>query len=638
MNRPLSHVGVCLSLIILWSGTALPSYAQQVQLNVPEVVLTDIVFDIQLDATLADSLLPAPLDVRVNGESYPITYTGEVATVKATVASRGSVTVEARYHTATIAQTETRAIPGWLSILPPVIVIAIALVTKRVIPSLFLGIWVGAIFAIGFSFYGVGMGLLDAFEVYIKNAVTDGDHASIMLFTFMIGGMVGIVSKNGGMQGIVEIIARWAQTPKRGQLSTAFIGFAIFFDDYANTLVVGKTMRPVLDRLRVSREKLAYLVDSTAAPVATVAFVTTWIGFQVGLIGDAVGQIDGYDEAAYSIFLNSLPYSFYPWMAIVFVLAVALMGRDFGPMYKAEVRARSTGQVASPNAKIESTKHSTDALKFKEDQPLRAINALLPIIVLVGGVVVGLFVTGEGSNLRDIIGSADSYKSLMWASLAAVLTAAVLSIVQRILTLEEVVESWFAGLRAMLFAMIILIMAWALSDITNVLHTADYLVSVLGSTIPVGTLPTLVFILAALTAFSTGSSWSTMGILMPLVIPLIWAVLLANDMADPAHYYIVYATASCVLGGAVLGDHCSPISDTTILSSMASSCDHIDHVRTQLPYALTVGTVSILLGTLPAGFGFPWWISMALGIGVLLTTLRFVGKPVPDYDPAMAEA
>lgn len=620
-------VGTCFLSVLF----ALPAYGQDASLEVPEVVLAGIEFEVALEAAFPDSLLPASVVVQVNEQAFPVQYTGSPTVVKVTTETSGSVTVEAMYNQATIGQAASRAIPGWLSILPPLIVIVIALITKRVIPSLFLGIWVGAVFAIGFSVSGVGMGLLDAFEVYIKNAMIDGDRVSIILFTFMIGGMVGIVSKNGGMQGIVEIIAKWAKTPKKGQLSTAFIGLAIFFDDYANTLVVGKTMRPMLDRLRVSREKLAYLVDSTAAPVATVAFVTTWIGFQVGLIGDAVQQIDGYNEAAYSIFLNSLQYSFYPWLAILFVLAVTIMGRDFGPMYKAEMRARTTGQLFGPGAKVDDSQEDSHELKLKEGQPLRAVNAIVPIIVLVGGVMVGLFATGEGDTLTDIIGSAASYKSLMWASLAAVIAAAVLSLGQRILSLEEVVESWFAGVRVMLFAMIILVLAWALSDITNVLHTADYLVSKLGTALPAGLLPTIIFILAALTAFSTGSSWSTMGILMPLVIPLVWAVLEANGMADPAHYHVMYATVSCVLGGAVLGDHCSPISDTTILSSMASSCDLIDHVRTQLPYALTVGTVAVLLGILPAGFGFPWWLSMILGIVVLLVGLRLVGKPVPDF-------
>jgi len=188
------------------------------------------------------------------------------------------------------------------------------------------------------------------------------------------------------------------------------------------------------------------------------------------------------------------------------------------------------------------------------------------------------------------------------------------------------VEAWYAGLKSMLFAMIILVLAWALSEITTVLNTADYLMTVLGEALPPGIVPAIVFVLAAATAFATGSSWGTMGILMPLIIPLVWAVLQLNEMTDPTHYHIIYSSVSAVLAGSVWGDHCSPISDTTILSSMASGCDHIDHVNTQLPYALTVGVVAILIGTIPAGFGFPWWASLLIATPLLVGILLYFGK------------
>jgi Na+/H+ antiporter NhaC len=207
---------------------------------------------------------------------------------------------------------------------------------------------------------------------------------------------------------------------------------------------------------------------------------------------------------------------------------------------------------------------------------------------------------------------------------------------QRILTLEETVEAWYAGLKSMLFAMIILVLAWALANVTSELHTASWLVSVLGETLPPGVVPAIIFVLSAATAFATGSSWGTMGILMPLVVPLSWAVLLANGVADPSHYHIIYSTVACVLAGSVWGDHCSPISDTTILSSMASGCDHVEHVRTQLPYAIGVGAVAVLVGSLPTGFGFPWWASLAVGAALLLAALRYFGKRSDEgADPAV---
>lgn len=515
---------------------------------------------------------------------------------------------------------------GWVSILPPLIAIGVALAFKRVIPALFLGIWVGAWAVYDFSAGGLFKGLLDSFQVFVLNALADEDHAAVILFSFMIGGMVGIITKNGGMHGVVKRISGWATSAKRGQLATGVLGLAVFFDDYANTLVVGNTMRPVTDRLRVSREKLAYIVDSTAAPVACLALVTTWIGYEVGLIGDAVAKIDGLDASPYEVFLNTIPYSFYPILAILFVFAVAFSQRDFGAMRRAELRARSTGEVLGPGAQIDSEAAEGEHLQPLEGKPQRAINAVLPVLVLVFGVVASLYVTGEGDSIRDIIGTADSYKSLMWASLLGVLTAFVLSLTQRILTTAQTVEAWYAGLKSMLFAMIILVLAWSLSKITEVLGTADYLVTVLGDAIAPGLLPAIVFVLSAATAFATGSSWGTMGILMPLVVPLAWAVLAAGNMADVEHFHILYSTVSCVLAGSVWGDHCSPISDTTILSSMASGCDHIEHVRTQLPYAMTVGIVAISVGTIPAGYGFPWWASLLIGATILLVVLRFFGR------------
>jgi Na+/H+ antiporter NhaC len=620
-------------------------HAQQSKpVDVPDLVLTGIEFSVTVPG---DSSLAAqgPLQVRVGDQTTPMTYNAdsggwEAEEVRAS--SSGSTTVEVVRQGAVITSATTRAIPGWLSIVPPLLAIGMALAFRRVVPALFLGVWIGAFIAAGFSLGGLFQGLLDAFQVHVLSALANESHAAIILFSLMIGGMVGIISRNGGTFGIVDWITAWASDSRRGQVATGVMGLGIFFDDYANTLVVGNTMRPVTDRLRISREKLAYIVDSTAAPVACLAFVTTWIGYEVGLVGTAVAGIEGFSQSAYSIFLNSIPYSFYPLLALYFVFVVANSKRDFGAMYRAEKRARETGKVLGDEAKVDAAAKDGDELKPPEGTPRRAFNAVIPVVVLVGSVLAGLYVTGANvagydAPLRDIIGEADSYAALMWGSLLGVLAAAVLSLGQRILTLEQTVEAWYSGLKSMLFAMIILVLAWSLSSITEVLHTADYLTSILGETLPAGTVPSIVFVLAAATAFATGSSWGTMGILMPLVVPLAWAVLVANNMDDPTHYHIIYSSVSCVLAGSVWGDHCSPISDTTILSSMASGCDHIEHVRTQLPYAMSVGLVALFLGTLPAGFGMPWWVGLLVGAALLSLALRLFGKPVEIARPDLEE-
>jgi Na+/H+ antiporter NhaC len=407
------------------------------------------------------------------------------------------------------------------------------------------------------------------------------------------------------------------------------MGLMIFFDDYANTLVVGNTARSVTDHLKISREKLAYIVDSTAAPVVCLALVTTWIGYQVSLIDQAMGDIDGLaGRTAYSLFLNSIPYSFYPILAVLFVLAVAASGRDMGPMYKAEVRARK-GQV-EPKVAEALPAMDGDTLESKPDVPMRPLNAFLPIVVLIGALAAGMFITGSGETITDIVGSADPYKSMMWASFIGALVAAGLSIGQKILSAHETVDAWYGGARATLFGMIVLILAWSMSAVTSDLNAKGYLISILGDTLPVALVPAVVFVLAAITAFSTGTSWGTMGILLPLVLPLTWAVMTVNGVADPAGMHIMYSAIACVLAGAVWGDHCSPISDTTVLSSIASGCDHIEHVRTQLPYAMLVGTVAIAIGTIPAGYGLPPWISLIVGATILLTVLRFFGRSADE--------
>ena len=515
------------------------------------------------------------------------------------------------------------ASPGFISIMPPLVAIAAALVFRQVIPALFLGLWFGAAAVNGGSFDAIWTGLLDTVQIYVVGALANPDHAAIIVFTFTIGGMVGIISRSGGMLGVVDHIAGFANNARRAQLGTAGLGLAIFFDDYTNTLVVGNTMRAVTDRLKVSREKLAYLVDSTAAPVACIALVTTWIGYEVGLIDAAIASIDELREP-YAILLHSIAYSFYPIFAIAFVFMVASSGRDFGPMHTAERKAG----LAEPNANQNEDAPGPDMSDVgpKAGVKGRARNAILPIGVLLAAAFSGMFITGEGDSFRDIIGSANSYTALLWASLLGALTAGILAVGSRSLDLGEAVEAWLAGAKAMMMGMIVLILAWALVTTTDALGTADFLVALLGDAVPVSLLPTLIFVLAAVTAFATGTSWGTMGILMPLVVPLTWAILSGDGDVDAASLPILYSSIAGVLAGAVWGDHCSPISDTTIMSSIASGCDHIAHVRTQMPYALLVGAVAIFSGTLPVGFGMPWWLALLIGPAALWIALRILGR------------
>ena len=615
--------------IFLLFGVSTNAMVQPI-VDAPKVVLTDIPFEITVTSASSQDFCNYSLELNDAiytpencSDSDQITFSNLVLSKKAAYTARLSLNGQV------LSSNKIEAVWGWVSILPPVASIIIALLFRSVIPALFFGIWIGSFAILGFNFRVVWQSFLDVIATYVKSALANADHAAIIIFSLMIGGLVGIISKNGGMYGVVNSLLRFTTNPKRGQVITATLGLAIFFDDYANTLVVGNTMRKITDKLKISRAKLAFLVDATAAPVACIALITTWVGFQLGMIDASIQQIDAVTESAYLIYLKSIAYSFYPIFMLVFVMTIAGTGRDFSSMYKFETESR-IGR--DPSIQSSETGYSntaeTDRLEPKDPSRARAFNAVIPIALFIGSVIGGLFVTGEGNSVQEIIGSADAYKALLWGSMIAVVSAVLLTLVQGIMSLEEAVQSWYEGVKFMVFAIIVLIMAWSLAETTELLQTANYLSSILDELLPVALVPTTIFILAAATAFATGTSWGTMGIFYPIVVPLVWQILSVNGVADPEHFYILYSSIACVLCGAVWGDHCSPISDTTIMSSMASGCDHIDHVTTQLPYALVVASIALLLGTLPTGFGVPAWLMILIGVATVVASVFILGKKV----------
>ena len=519
--------------------------------------------------------------------------------------------------------------PLWLSILPPLVAIVMALIFKEVISSLFLGILTGTFLM---ALYGgqapaeaLGGGVLRVVDTYVVGSLNDFDHVMIIVFTLLIGGMVRVITANGGMQGVVNWLSHRAKGPRSGQLMTFLMDLCIFFDDYSNTLVVGNTMRPIADRLKVSREKLSYIVDSTSAPVVAVAFVTTWIGAELSYIQDGINAV-GLEASAYSVFFHSLAYSFYPFLTLGFVLMIILSGRDFGPMLKAERKARVL--AVSPTETTEN-----------EAKPAHAVDALIPLLVLIFGTVIGLFFTGYDasvwhnggmdffSKLSATIGAANSYQALLWASLLSLLTAIVVTLLRGSMAFSKVMEEMVEGFKAMFNAVLILTMAWSIALVTKDMHTAEFVSQLLLQwSLSPALVPVLTFVLAALIGFSTGTSWGTMAILYPLILPASWLLCQEQGLGVDATMPLFYNVVASVLAGAVMGDHCSPISDTTIMSSLASQCNHIQHVSTQMPYALTVGSIALFVGVLPTAFGLPSWVAFLLGFAALGLIVRMVGK------------
>ncbi|MGE4291578.1 MAG: Na+/H+ antiporter NhaC family protein [Desulfovibrio sp.] len=530
---------------------------------------------------------------------------------------------------------------GFWTLVPPLVAISLAFLTKNVILSLFIGVFSGTFMleAKGFQLYdGFVHGFL-RLTGEILSSLADPWNAGIVLQCLAIGGLIALVSRMGGAKAIAEALAKRARTPRSSQFVTWVLGLLIFFDDYANSLTVGPIMRPVTDRMRVSREKLAFIIDATAAPIAGIALISTWVAYEIGLIRDGFLNI-GIETNAYGVFVETIPYRFYNIFILVFILATIFLLREFGPMQGAEHRARTTGKLLADNAKPMIADEAT-GLEPEPDVRLSIWNAIIPIGTLIAAAFLGFYFNGYNgimagddaglqallndapmsfTAIREAFGASDASVVLFQAALIAGLVAMFMAVTKRILTLEKALGVWVQGVKSLNITAVILLLAWSLSGVIKELGTASYLVAVLSEAIPSWLLPSIIFVLGSLISFATGTSYGTMGILMPLAIPLAFAV-------DPTHGYVVL-NVGAVLTGAIFGDHCSPISDTTILSSMGAACDHIDHTKTQLIYAVTVALLSVFCGYIPAGLGLPVLLVLPLGILAVFAVVRVLGKRV----------
>ena len=535
---------------------------------------------------------------------------------------------------------------GILTLIPPVVAITLAFITKDVIFSLFIGVFSGT-----FMMFITQDNIFSAFIKGFVNvcnrmvhSMADPWNAGIILQVLAIGGVVALITRMGGTKAVAEWLAKKAKNHKSSQISTWLMGLFVFFDDYANALIVGPVMRPVTDKFKVSREKLAFIIDATAAPISGIAIISTWIGYELSVIKSSYEIIGMTDVNAFAIFLETLPYRFYNIFMIIFVFATAITAREFGPMYKAEIRARTTGITTSKNH-IKMDDIEDKSILPKAGVKLQTSNAIIPILVLMFGAILGFYLNGLGAlegeileqvkadpfslfALRETFGNADASVVLFQAALFATVVAIFMGVYRKIFTISEAISVWVKGWKTMIITIIILLLAWSLSSIIKDLGTSRYLVGILSDSVPLWVLPTTIFILGSFISFSTGTSYGTMGILMPLAIPLAFAIGGYNGLTEHAlHSYMIINIGS-VLTGAIFGDHCSPISDTTILSSMGAGCNHIDHVSTQMPYALLIGAISILIGYLPVSFGLPVVFSLALGVIFIFIILRTIGKKV----------
>ncbi len=540
--------------------------------------------------------------------------------------------------------------PDRSSLLPPLFAIALAIATRKPMISLLLGVTAGSILVQlrsgASSSAAVSGGAADVLTKYFWNRFTEADSVQVIAFAVLMLAMVGNLTRNGGIRGLMDRMRGLARGPRSTQTVTYGMGLAVFFDDYANTVLVGSTMRPLTDKFRIAREKLAYLVDSTAAPVAGLSVFSTWIAFEVSTFSAQLPAAGMLSSQGYEVFLDTLPYRYYCLLTLLMVAMIAITGRDFGPMLRAEERARKTGQVVRPGGSPMVSDRAT-TLDMADGVKPAAWRAIVPLLAFV---FVTLFEIARGGGafamagselltlqgLTQVLDVGSGYWPLMIGSAAGFILGAI-GTLSAGLSFGEVLRASWTILRSMSVAFGILYLAWMIGDVCGDLGTANFLTQALQGELAPQLLPVALLVLAGFIAFSTGSSWSTMSILLPLVVGL--AFQLGEGVPSLGGMALMIISIGAVLEGAIFGDHCSPISDTTVLSSISCASDHIDHVRTQAPYALCVMAIAILAGYLPATYlGWHAGWGLAAGAAAVVALVMLVGRRVADAPEGTVEA
>uniref|UniRef100_A0A7S1BIJ2 Na+/H+ antiporter NhaC-like C-terminal domain-containing protein n=1 Tax=Corethron hystrix TaxID=216773 RepID=A0A7S1BIJ2_9STRA len=562
----------------------------------------------------------------------------------------------------TTAEAEYQAYGAGASLVPLIIIVLLAMFTGIIELSLGAGIFVGACMVSG----SVKTGFTSTLDTYLIGSAADEYHVWVCMFSFFLAGLVALIEKSGGFKGLASALSRVAKTPRSGQAAAFFGGLIIFFDDYANCLIVGGTMTPILDALSVSREKLAFIIDATAAPIASLVPLSSWIGYEIGLIQDEIDKISETTDELYIsdsglvVFTRSISYRYYSIFMIMFIPILIFFKRDFGPMLVAERKVVAYDRKDVGDGIFVGMKNLKGGNPPSDNTPGHIINFIFPLFFLIFFVVYILADSGDdGSGSQsffDKIQGSDSYVALLYGTMATALLSFLFYTIQfkkggehalpklksltkfcglhptpetedsvpvPLMTVKEGIDSFITGQVKIFPAIIVLILAWAVGAIMGDVGTDRLFQNwILNSGMHAGSLPTLAFLISMLIALATGTSWGTMAIMFPLITGPTYIA--ANDER------IFYATISSILAGAVLGDHVSPISDTTVLSSLACECNLLAHVTTQIPYAMVIALWSILFGTLPIGFApkYPNWLAIILGLIVIVLTVIYLGVPV----------
>lgn len=507
---------------------------------------------------------------------------------------------------------------GWLSVVPPLLTIVLAIATKEVLMSLFLGVLSGALIYAHWSPLGALENMIQ-FIVYDSLVYIDEGSAwnmQVVIICMLLGGLIGLLVRSGGSTAFGDILSKKIKTKRGAQGMTWLIGILIFFDDYFNALTNGAVMRPISDRFGVSREKLSYIIDSTAVGICLIVPLSSWVAFIVSLINgaytDAGQAVDGF-----RVFLHVIPHNYYAWLSIFMVLVVVYLSLDFGPMAKAEERTRTTGALCDMTFSGGDADED-DFSSIPQSDKGKAVDLLLPIFLLIGLALTFMLYTGGlfggGISVLEAVMNMDGMTALVYAVSITVVFSIIYYRLRGLSKVSQSINAMITGMKSMVFVIVLLSFAWGIGAVTSYLQTAEFLAYKMVGSVPAWTLPLLIFIFACVMTFSTGASWGTYAIMVPLAVPL--AIQMgANELACIA----------AVIGGGGFGNHCSPLADTAILSSAASNIRHTDHIKTQIPYSVTCA-VAAAVGFLLSGFMESPFIPMLVVAGIFMVSVFVLNK------------
>ena len=501
---------------------------------------------------------------------------------------------------------------GLLSLVPAIIAIAMCFKTKMVIPSLFAGVFASGVIIYKGNIFAATSFSLDT----IITQLCDPGNAKLIMFTMFMGVGISFIWKMGGSKALSIWARKKIKNRRTVGVGAWILGMCISVNDCLIAAIDGNVFRDIAKEQRISSEKFSYILDSTAAPSASL-FISDWIAFQIGMISQGLIAAGLTDISPMRAYMSSIPYNMYAIFTLIFVGMIVITGLDYGPMLKAEKRAIKTGKFCSDEA--EPMLDVGNELGEPKDVEPRLATFIIPFIAMIVTTIFGFIYTGRaGSGFMGILENADAVTALLWGAFAMGISGVVLSIGYKIMDFKETMDTFMDGLKLMVLTAAILLMAWSLGDVTKQMGLADFLVGTLGDSVPAWILPITIFVLGMIVSFATGTSWGTMAIITPIAIPLVYQV-----TGDATYAMTVPGMA---LSGAIFGDHCSPISDTTVMASIFAGADHIDHVKTQIPYGITVASVVFLMLLLVGIFRLKPYVFIPLGILILFVIVYTMNK------------